>query len=643
MFFPLLYAFPPLMCFGLIFLVFWQPQTGWRKAFLSAALVWGGLVVVVTDALSLLRELAFWPVLIAWMLLTGIAGGVLKYARLPQENFSWSRRSFGRNGTGCSRFETGLLAGIGVIVVLVGVTALAAPPNTYDSMTYHMSRVMHWMQAHSVAYYPTHILRQLHHNPWAEYAILQFQILTGTDRYANLVQWFSLVGSVVGVSLLAQILGASPRGQLLAGLVCATIPMAILQGSSTQTDLVASFWLVCFVDWALLLLDPGAGWGTASCAGLALGLAMLTKATAYVFAFPFLVWMGLKLVRQPRQGILRLGLVLAIAAALNGGHYSRNFLLFGTPLGPGDEVTSGYANESLAPAAIASNLIRNVAIHLSTPVPVINRTVEQSIETIHHYLGLSTNDPRLTFTGARFQIGLLSNHEDYATNPVHVFLIALAVTWLVWNRDRSGAAGYYLLAWGSAFVLFCIYLKWQPWISRLQLPLFILAAPVVGLAFSQSRHGGLVNMLMLFVLVSAFPWVLRNDTRPLLGADSLFRSGREAAYFNNQPVLRAPYTEAVHELLQMNCLRVGLILNADAWEYPLWALPAADNRAIVYEHVNVDNVSHTLAPQGDRLPVLPCIFFNNNTEPAPLNLVAAGHAYQRDWADGPAAVYTLVK
>lgn len=36
---------------------------------------------------------------------------------------------------------------IGAIAVLVGVSfvvAVIAPPNNYDSMTYHMSRVAHW-------------------------------------------------------------------------------------------------------------------------------------------------------------------------------------------------------------------------------------------------------------------------------------------------------------------------------------------------------------------------------------------------------------------------------------------------------------------------------------------------------------------
>ena len=61
------------------------------------------------------------------------------------------------------------MCGLGAIVVMAGLTAIVAPPNTYDSMTYHLPRVMHWIQNQSVAHYPTHIPRQLHFPPGAEF------------------------------------------------------------------------------------------------------------------------------------------------------------------------------------------------------------------------------------------------------------------------------------------------------------------------------------------------------------------------------------------------------------------------------------------------------------------------------------------
>ena len=43
-----------------------------------------------------------------------------------------------------------------------------------------------------------------------------------------MVDWFSFIGSIIGVSLIARELGADHKGQLLSAAFCATIPMANL-------------------------------------------------------------------------------------------------------------------------------------------------------------------------------------------------------------------------------------------------------------------------------------------------------------------------------------------------------------------------------------------------------------------------------
>ncbi len=111
-----------------------------------------------------------------------------------------------------STFDIILLAGCALIATLIALIAWIAPPNSYDSMTYHMPRVMHWIQDRSVAYYPTNMLAQLFLTPGGEFFILHFQVLAGSDRLANLVQWFSMVGSAVGVSLIARGAWLRPAG-----------------------------------------------------------------------------------------------------------------------------------------------------------------------------------------------------------------------------------------------------------------------------------------------------------------------------------------------------------------------------------------------------------------------------------------------
>jgi hypothetical protein len=147
-------------------------------------------------------------------------------------------------------------------------------------MTYHLTRVMHWQQDRSLDFYATSIQRQLHLTPGAEYVTLHLQLLSGGDRLANLPQWFASMGSLFVVSLIAARLGATARGQALAALFCATLPMGILQSTSTQNDFVVAYWLACLV--ALVTDATTRGWPWVLALGAALGLATLTKATAFV-------------------------------------------------------------------------------------------------------------------------------------------------------------------------------------------------------------------------------------------------------------------------------------------------------------------------------------------------------------------------
>src|SRR5215831_11123033 len=109
--------------------------------------------------------------------------------------------------------------------------AIIYPPNNYDSMTYHMARVGHWVQNHNVSYYPTHIIRQLEYQPFAEWVILHLQVLTGGDHLANAVQLYFFAGCISTVTLIAKELGASAKQQMWCAIFTCLIPMAVIQSN----------------------------------------------------------------------------------------------------------------------------------------------------------------------------------------------------------------------------------------------------------------------------------------------------------------------------------------------------------------------------------------------------------------------------
>jgi Dolichyl-phosphate-mannose-protein mannosyltransferase len=94
------------------------------------------------------------------------------------------------------------------------------------------------------------------------------------------------------VTAIARSLGASRRGQVLAAVIGATIPEGILTASGAKNDHVLSFWMVALAYYVLSFRDR-ASWLNAAGMGAALGLACLTKGTAYVFAAPMLLTLSI--------------------------------------------------------------------------------------------------------------------------------------------------------------------------------------------------------------------------------------------------------------------------------------------------------------------------------------------------------------
>ncbi len=635
-----MFTFEPLLSLLLLCLIFHKANHCLRESALSAALVWAVSLVAITEILTVFRSLTFSWVSGSW----GIVILILCYTSLRfNKNVALIGRLKVANMPLMSRF---LLLCMFLIVASIGLIAFLAPPNNTDSMTYHMSRVAHWVQNQSVADYPTNILRQLYLNPGAEFIITHFQILTKGDRLANFVQWLSMVGSACGVSLIAKQLGAEARGQILAAVVVTTLPMGILQASSTQNDYVVSFWLTCFVYFLISLRSKEIGqpiWACSVAVGASLGLAILTKVTAYIFAFPFLVWFALSSISNPKQKMWKSALMIAIIVlSINVGHYARNFGLFGSPLGPGQEgpAEAGlkFTNDVFTVSTLISNSARNIALEMGTPFERLNAFTERAIYKLHSLTGLSVNDPRTTWHGTHFGRPDLSLHEDFAGNPIHLACIILSVVVFVSSPLLRGRPYLfcYSIALTAGFLLFSFLLRWQPWNARLHLPLFVLWAPFIAAVLSKNQR--IASCLAVGLLISAVPWVVHNKSRPLMGTRNIFNTTRINLYFSSRRDLRDPYIGAMDFIRSQKCSRVGLLLLPDGWEYPFWVLLGANSSTDMHiGHVGVANESAEKHESACMDPPCACAIvsvYGENSKEAAIE----ARSYQTAFVAGPVKV-----
>ncbi|MDQ6670162.1 MAG: hypothetical protein M3069_05345 [Chloroflexota bacterium] len=634
----------PVLALGTYSMAFKACLPRWREAILGGAVACAVVLVAITESLSGLHQLTVYGLAVAWCI--ALVPGMALLARVSRNatpRFSWP----------APRLDVPQLLLLVPLAVLLGVlaaVALLSPPNTWDSMTYHMARLIHWQQSGSLDPYPTHILRQLYLQPGAELILLHLQLLSGGDALAGLLQWASMLGALMGASLVANDLGAHRPGTLCATLFAASVPIGILESTSTQNDYVVAFWLVCMAVFALrLVASPPAAmpWPLAIGFGASVGMALLTKATAYLVSFPMLVWVTTSLLLRRRwRGVGIVGAAGAIALALNAGFYARNLSVFGSPFGPPDEGAPAvaYLNAGFSPVLVVSNVVRNLGLNVvATPFPVVNATGLAIVQAVHAWLGVDIADPRSTWGQETFrqQPAGLAFDNNFAGNPLHMVLILVAAV-SVWplRRALGRAVIVYAAVLASGFLLFCIVLRWQPWHTRLELPFFVLGAPLVGVVAERIGQR-LATPLAVTLLASMLPWVVYNQASPLVGPRSILAASRDNQYFTNQPDLGSAYLGAIGLLVSRGCSRVGFVSSGDGWEYPLWALLGrSGSGAVEIEHVGVSNVSAALATPHDR-QFEPCAVFSIDTQPTLRSLDLANRTYQLSWAQERIAVLTI--
>ncbi len=637
----------PIVTFWASWLLFWiwdpVASGGWRRAYLKTMIGHGGAIVVLTELLSRWHLLTATVVTGVWLAaaIVTVAGVGISTLGSHRQFPGWdilSSRSLAML-KGLPLLERAIAALVATTLLITLFTALWAAPNNWDAMVYHLPRVMHWIQNRSVAHYPSLEVRQLAFMPGASYWVMQFHLLSGGDRFANFPQWLAFLGCILGTSLLADQgsgqQGFEQRAGWLATLLCASLPMAVMQSTTPQTDLLTAFWLVCLAyfvgdepphmqhrqeTWQASRQRKGQrlvawfsqhqyyGWIAAS-----LGLGIVTKQTAWIFSIPILLVLTWRIAgwhwrsSSPVAATFRAGMVVSLISitslVLVLPSCWRNVQTFGSFSGG----THGTTNDGWGFVALVSNLLKNLA--LSIPLP----GYWQTIAAIHqHVLHTDIDSPLFNFAPTPLAaadssptealLKVLAPHEDFVGYPVHLLLFGVAAIALMRRWFRSGWTSQrpvlplLTITVMANFLLMCLLLKWQPWGNRLLLPIAVLAVAVIadGAArwHRQWQHWMIAGLGMMAIAYALTPMRHPLVALPVPSVEqspSILTLTRPQMYFSGaRKELAVPYAQAVSTLQATGCTHIGIALGAEAWEYPLWVLlKTAIPRGLHIQHFNV--------------------------------------------------------
>ncbi len=510
-----------------------------------------------------------------------------------------------------NQFKNPIYIAAAFIVFTTLFLAIYSPPNVNDSLEYHLPKIEHWIQNNNTDNYPTPILTQLYLAPFAEYLILNVKILTSTDRFDNIVQWIAFISSALVVSLIAKNIGISKYGQIISFFLAITLPMAILESTSTQNDLVAAFFILCTVMFLLEITDKESiNKITYYLIGIVAALSIFTKGTSYlILPSFFLILVGYSFKFSAKNALTGILIIMLLIFTINSPLYVKNLNLSENILGF-DSNQNMFQNQTIDISTYFSNIIRNIALHIQIPSYHLNENISQFISNALLYINIDPHNPANTFGNTEFKIPFLSFSEGTTGNFWHFILILstfiIVSIRLAYNNSviKNIPAKQWLLFISIflSFSTFCLFLKWQPWNSRFHIIYFFLFIPFILLFHKHSKNRRRIYSFILIVsFLQAIPFLIFNRSRQIIPLNNeyineifkkdinlldpienekfsrykktLLNTSYNDLYFINYPeALKLNYNKFKSYIKEKKPEKIGVLTNKRYPEYLVWEI-----------------------------------------------------------------------
>lgn len=604
----LLLTFISLFLFNKIYFPSFFKEYGMSKTIL----IFSTLIVIITEFLSIFNLINLLSIIIFWSLITIMLLLFLLKRKRKLKKYLISSINHQKNSyRNYSLFQRTIIFVLFLFSIIIFFQGVLYPPNNWDSLTYHMSRIMYWIGNESVDHFPTHILRHLYQPPFSEFCILHFNLIQGNDYFSNNLQLVFLLLSLFLINSILKKLNVSVNNRLIILVLTISIPSVVLQASTTKNDIICGYFVLSTILYSINILTEQ-NFKNFLFLGMSIGLGMLTKGTFYIFALPlilFILYVFLKsLIKDTKFNIIINGLfAVIIIIVLNFGHFRRNYRVNNDILNIDETEGKMYSNSKMNFSLLSSNILKNSGLHLGYPIDTIGDKLIRKIN--NNYIGVDLNNADTNYLNIDYEgRTTITTHEDAAPNTYHFIIVFLSIilgiliNFFKMNKKILLLLGLIIIQ----FVLFCGFLKWQPWHTRLHIPLFMVSMLLIGVLIDKYKFYKLFIILSIpFSLCSFCFYTFYNNLRPLV-TNTLYTKNikisdkRSKKYFSNQLYLYNDYSKAIDLINQKQNKKIGLIMSD--WEYPLLSNCYYEKKEMY--SINVGNITSKIEQKVDNVDII---------------------------------------
>ena len=577
---------------------------------------WLTLLFLITETTGIFRVLSRTSLLIAWGLVILIEVSVCIFNRKGlKKNKKYIMDQAAQGLRVLSSDKVVLVSMIAIVFLLVRSTWLAmnTVPDNYDSMTYHLTRIMYWIQHRSAGYFETPDVRHLVSPVLAEYVNLHLVLLTGNDLLVNLVQNVSSYGCVLLVFGILKKLNVSTAWATTGCIALLTMNAFSAEAITTQTDIVAAFILLIDVYLMLTVLSSK----RLQCEpetcfvflflGLCSGLLYITKGQAAIVALAVAVFIIISRIvkKDVFLTLLKLGTIAIVMALIIAfPSFFRNSKHFSDPLASNYMNTIAIGTKELR--YILMNIVKNygnLAVGKTNPEELVHIANE-----IAQWLKVDINDGAISFDNKEYALYYsltMDSSSIYVIAPILLvcLLVGLAFS-VIRRRDYDFISFVFLLTVPLSMGI----IRWQPWVVRLLIPSIcvgligafyfinaIFHAPLqnsrsdIGLARVRLFAGYIFGTLLVFQCIAcsfdSFEYL-----KSVAMQNIRHEKAREELYYTYNSGAYPAYKEIKDYVSQREGKKIGLSIDVGVYQYPIMAEFYQD-RDFEYITMQKDNIT----------------------------------------------------